>query len=146
MHWRKWLTTLFFNAFAVERKSEGKREIQALRLLEADVPILLFPEGGRSRAGELRPFKSGAALFSISSGKPVVPMALVGASAAMPRGTNWPVRGRPRIDVVIGAPMTALPDERPRDFAARQAEAVRELHETIAPIPVQQANAGGERA
>lgn len=133
--WRKALTTLFFNAFAVERNAEGKRASQSQRLLEGGIPILLFPEGGRARAGEFRPYKPGPFALALSTGCPVVPLALVGASSAMPRGVNWPLKGRLPVTVVIGEPMHGLDDEKPREFSDRVAARVRELHESIAPIP-----------
>lgn len=133
--WRKALTTLFFNAFAVERNAEGKRASQSQRLLDAGVPILLFPEGGRARAGEFRPYKPGPFALALGSDCPVVPLALVGASSAMPRGVNWPLKGRLPVTVVIGEPMRGLVDEKPRDFSDRVAARVRELHESIAPVP-----------
>jgi len=134
--WRKWLTTLFFNAFAVERNSEGKRSGASRALLERDVPLLLFPEGGRSRHGEMGRFKPGAAALSIASGAPVLPIALVGASIAMPRGVNWPKRGRLPVSVVFGDPLRAHEGEATEDFSRRLAAEVRRLHETVRPMPV----------
>lgn len=135
VRWRKALTTLFFNAFAVERNAEGKRASQSRRLLDEGVPILLFPEGGRARAGEFRPYKPGPFALALGAECPVVPLALVGASSAMPRGVNWPLKGRLPVTVVIGEPMHGLPDEKPREFSDRVAARVRELHESIAPVP-----------
>lgn len=135
VRWRKALTTLFFNAFAVERNAEGKRASQSQRLLEAGIPILLFPEGGRARAGEFRPYKPGPFALALGTDCPVVPLALVGASSAMPRGVNWPLKGRMPVTVVIGEPMRGEPDEKPREFSERVAARVRELHESIAPVP-----------
>ena len=135
VRWRKALTTLFFNAFAVERNAEGKRASQSQRLLEAGIPILLFPEGGRARAGEFRPYKPGPFALALGTDCPVVPLALVGASSAMPRGVNWPLKGRMPVTVVIGEPMRGEPDEKPREFSERVAAKVRELHESIAPVP-----------
>lgn len=135
VRWRKALTTLFFNAFAVERNAEGKRASQSQRLLEAGIPILLFPEGGRARAGEFRPYKPGPFALALGTDCPVVPLALVGASSAMPRGVNWPLKGRMPVTVVIGEPMRGEPDEKPREFSDRVAAKVRELHESIAPVP-----------
>lgn len=136
--WRKWLTTLFFNAFAVERNSEGKRSGASRALLERRVPLLLFPEGGRSRHGEMGRFKPGAAALSIASGAPIVPIALVGASAAMPRGVNWPKRGRPPVTVVFGEPTNAVDGEATEDFSRRLAAEVRQLHESVQPMPIRQ--------
>ncbi|MEP6479537.1 MAG: lysophospholipid acyltransferase family protein [Rhodoglobus sp.] len=129
--WRKWLTTLFFNAFAVERNSEGKRSGSSRALLERRVPILIFPEGGRSKAGEIGRFKPGAAALSMATKVPVLPIALVGANLAMPRGVNWPKRGRMPVAVVFGEPMLAEDGESTESFSTRLAEAVRRLHASI---------------
>jgi len=135
VQWRKWLTTLFFNAFAIERNSEGKRGGSSKALLERDVPLLIFPEGGRSKTGVMGRFKSGAAALSMATKVPCVPIALVGASAAMPRGVNWPKRGRYPVTVVFGAPMLAETGETADSFSTRLAAEVRRLHETVSPMP-----------
>jgi 1-acyl-sn-glycerol-3-phosphate acyltransferase len=133
--WRKWLTTLFFNAFAVERNSEGKRSGSSRSLLERGVPLLIFPEGGRSKTGVMGRFKPGAAALSIATGVPCLPIALVGASDAMPRGVNWPKRGRLPVTVVFGAPMQPAEGESTEEFSRRLADEVRRLHETVRPMP-----------
>jgi 1-acyl-sn-glycerol-3-phosphate acyltransferase len=135
VRWRKWLTTLFFNAFAIERNSEGKRSGSSRSLLERRVPLLIFPEGGRSKYGELGRFKPGAAALSQATKVPCLPLALVGASTAMPRGVNWPKRGRLPVTVVFGAPMLARDGETAEEFSRRLGAEVRRLHETVAPIP-----------
>jgi 1-acyl-sn-glycerol-3-phosphate acyltransferase len=43
-----------------------------------NISILIFPEGGRSHDGELKPFKDGAAYIAIKAGVPVVPLAISG--------------------------------------------------------------------
>ena len=43
---------------------------------EEGISLLIFPEGGRSRTGEMRDFKEGAAFIAIKAGVPLVPMAL----------------------------------------------------------------------
>ncbi|MBH0129260.1 1-acyl-sn-glycerol-3-phosphate acyltransferase [Salinibacterium sp. NK8237] len=135
MWWRKWLTTLFFNAFAIERNSEGKRAGASRALLERGVPLLIFPEGGRTREGALGRFMPGAAALSIATSAPCLPIALVGASAAMPRGYNWPKPGRLPVTVVCGELMYREGSETPEKFSVRLAAAVRELHETVQPMP-----------
>lgn len=131
VQWRKWLTTLFFNAFAIERNSEGKRSGSSRALLERKVPLLIFPEGGRSKDGEIGDFKPGAAALAISAKVPTVPVALVGASQAMPRGVNWPKRGRYPVAVVCGAPMNPLENESAESFATRLNDEVRRLHASV---------------
>ncbi len=134
--WRKWLTTLFFNAFAIERNSEGKRSGSSRSLLERKVPLLIFPEGGRSKSGQLGRFKTGAAALAIATNVPCLPTALVGASDAMPRGVNWPKRGRPPVAVVFGAPMMPHEGESAENFSHRLQHEVRRLHETVRPMHV----------
>jgi Acyltransferase len=51
--WRKGLTSLFFNAFPVDRTGLRGRHGLATSLLDDGVPLLLFPEGTRSRTGEM---------------------------------------------------------------------------------------------
>ena len=135
VQWRKWLTTLFFNAFAIERNSEGKRGGASKALLERGVPLLIFPEGSRSKTGAMGRFKSGAAALAINTGVPCLPIALVGASTAMPRGVNWPKRGRYPVAVVFGAPMSALAGETAENFSTRLADEIRRLHESVLPLP-----------
>jgi len=142
VQWRKWLTTLFFNAFAIERNSEGKRSGSSRALLERDVPLLIFPEGGRSKTGEMGNFKPGAAALSIATRVPCLPIALVGASAAMPRGVNWPKRGRYPVSIVFGAPMLADAQESAEDFSRRLSDEVRRLHASVHLEPAGHAQKG----
>jgi 1-acyl-sn-glycerol-3-phosphate acyltransferase len=125
--WRKGLTALFFNAFPVDRTGlRGKRGM-ATSLLDDGVPLLLFPEGTRSRTGDMGNFKPGAAALCISRDVPCVPVALVGASDAMPRGASWPVKGRPPVYVVFGEPMRPEDGEKAAVFSDRIAKEVRGL-------------------
>ena len=49
--------------------------------------FLIFPEGTRSRAGNLLPFKKGGFIMAIKGQAPVVPVAIVGARDAMHKGS-----------------------------------------------------------
>ncbi|WP_344806936.1 lysophospholipid acyltransferase family protein [Microlunatus ginsengisoli] len=136
--WRKGLTSLFFNAFPVDRTGLRGRKGMATSLLDDGVPLLLFPEGTRSKTGELAPFKPGAAALCISRDVPCVPVAIVGAHEAMPRDTGWPGKGRPPVYVTFGEPMHPDDGETPMEFSDRIAKEVvglvdytttyRELH------------------
>jgi 1-acyl-sn-glycerol-3-phosphate acyltransferase len=55
---------------------------------EHGISMLIFPEGGRSRDGVLRPFKEGAAYIGIKAGVPIVPLALIGTRAILPFGSG----------------------------------------------------------
>jgi 1-acyl-sn-glycerol-3-phosphate acyltransferase len=124
--WRRGLTALFFNAFPVDRSGSNPRSVSAKGLLERGVPLLVFPEGTRSRTGELGNFKSGAAALAASAGVPCVPVALIGAGIAHPRGSKWPKPGRLPVGVVFGSPLEPRDGESTADFTARiRAEIVR---------------------
>lgn len=125
--WRKGLTSLFFNAFPVDRTGlRGKRGM-ATGLLAAGVPLLLFPEGTRSRSGEMGSFKPGAAVLCISRDVPCLPIAIVGANEAMPTGRMLPQRGRPQIFVTFGEPMYPENGETGMQFSDRISKEVRGL-------------------
>lgn len=125
--WRKPLTALFFNAFPVDRTGLRGRSSVATTLLDRGVPLLIFPEGGRSRTGELGSFKPGAAALCKSRGVPCLPVAISGAAEAMPRGQNWPERGRLPVQVMFGEPLQVEDGESVLDFSDRIAKEVRSL-------------------
>jgi 1-acyl-sn-glycerol-3-phosphate acyltransferase len=117
--WRRGLTALFFNAFPVQRTKGGIRSVSAKSLLLRGIPLLVFPEGTRSKDGTMGPFKPGAAALASSCAVPCIPVAIIGANIAHPRGTNWPKRGRLPVGVIIGDPMFPQKSENPVDFTER---------------------------
>ncbi|MEJ5912890.1 lysophospholipid acyltransferase family protein [Pseudokineococcus sp. 1T1Z-3] len=125
--WRAALTGLVFNAFPVDRGGTRGNRGLAAQLLDEGTSLLLFPEGTRSKDGTMAPFKVGAAALAVTRGVPVVPIGLVGAYDAMPRGRSWPVPGRPRVRVVVGEPLMPGPEENARAFTQRIALAVERL-------------------
>jgi 1-acyl-sn-glycerol-3-phosphate acyltransferase len=70
---------------------------------EQKISLLIFPEGGRSRKGEMRPFMEGAAYIAIRAGVPLVPIGLQGTREVLPYGSGN-IRGGPVI-LRIGDPI-----------------------------------------
>lgn len=136
--WRRGLTALFFNAFPVHRTAANAKVVSAKGLLKRGIPLLVFPEGTRSKDGTIAAFKPGAAALASSCNVPVLPVALVGVNIAHPRGTNWPKRGRLPVAVVFGEPMWANPGENPVDFTDRVRREIVRLRQEHTPSIVGQ--------
>lgn len=124
---------LFMNAFPVDRGGgRSKHKGLSRNLLIEGVPILLFPEGTRSRTGAMAAFKPGPAALCISRNVPAIPIALVGAHLAMPTNAALPKPGRPDVHVVLGKPMWAQKGETARKFADRMHDQVLRMHDSMA--------------
>jgi 1-acyl-sn-glycerol-3-phosphate acyltransferase len=50
----------------------------------------IFPEGGITRDGAMRPFRAGAAVLALRMGVPLVPIHVTGTFEALPRHAKWP--------------------------------------------------------
>lgn len=133
-NWLKSISmALFMNGFPIDRGKGGKgRRGMSGQLLSDGVPLLLFPEGTRSRTGAMGPFVPGVASLCISRGVAALPVALVGAYEAWPSKQKHLPKGRPEVHVVFGRPMTALPGEIAHEFNERMRRQVLELHDTTA--------------
>jgi 1-acyl-sn-glycerol-3-phosphate acyltransferase len=82
----------------------------AMRSLEAGArsirdgnSFLIFPEGTRSKTGEMLPFKKGGFLMALKAQAPIVPVAISGGTDAMRRGSKIirPVN----ISIRVGTPV-----------------------------------------
>ena len=51
--------------------------------LAQDMPVMIFPEGTRSKTGEMQAFKDGAFRLAIDTGADVLPMAVAGTDGAL---------------------------------------------------------------
>src|SRR6516225_2326680 len=113
----------------VDREGGGAKGLKAIldQLLAGGV-IILFPEGTRTRDGNLQPARAGIGLTVIKSAAPVVPVRVFGTFEAYGRHIKFP---RPhRITVKYGKPL---------DFEALRAEAktcdkprLKEIYQQVA--------------
>ncbi len=77
---------------------------RAVESLRNGMPLVVFPEGGRSENGQIQPFMSGAFWAAIKAGVDVVPMALVGTYEVLPMN-SFQFRPGP-IEVLVGEPIS----------------------------------------
>jgi 1-acyl-sn-glycerol-3-phosphate acyltransferase len=102
------------NALPMWRKRCGAHALADLRhrLLEEPCSFILFPEGGRSRDGQLMTFKSGIGMLVAETNVPVIPCYIDGAFQALRPGSFVPARIP--IHLQIGSPMRffEVPNER----------------------------------
>jgi 1-acyl-sn-glycerol-3-phosphate acyltransferase len=76
------------DSLAIERNAAFARGLRALEeVLRSGRPMILFPEGRRSPDGRMLEFQPGAAMLSVRTGSPIVPVHLRGVDAALPRGS-----------------------------------------------------------
>ena len=98
----------FVGAVPIERDGGGARETLRLArsLLDQGDAVLIFPEGTRSKDGNIQPFRKGVAMIARAAQCPVLPISIDGSrhlwrkGAKLPRLMGGPVRVR------IGAPVT----------------------------------------
>jgi 1-acyl-sn-glycerol-3-phosphate acyltransferase len=90
---------------------------------------MIFPEGKRSRTGEMMPFHMGPAILALGNRVPVLPIYIRGASNILPPG-EWTSRAAP-VHVRIGKPFafrdgTTVPDAKQQMEDAMRALAPQE--------------------
>lgn len=77
---------------------------KALKALKDGIPLVIFPEGGRTPDGEIKPFLGGAFFLAISAKVDVVPVALVGTFELLPMDT-YHIKCQP-VKMRIGKPIS----------------------------------------
>lgn len=81
------------DAIPVDREGSGLAGLkETLKRLKRGEMVLIFPEGTRTRDGELQPLKGGFIPMARRGGVPIVPVAIDGAFDAWPRTAKLPRR------------------------------------------------------
>ncbi len=80
-------------------------------LVSEGLSLIIFAEGTRSPDGHVARFKAGSFLLAIEAGLPVVPVAVIGTRAVMPKGR---LRTEPaNVTLIVHDPIPAPALERP---------------------------------
>ena len=78
----------------------------ALKDLRTGMPLVIFPEGGRTPDGEIKPFLPGAFFLAIKAQADIVPVALVGTYELLPMDT-YHIKCRP-LEMRVGDPIPTV--------------------------------------
>jgi 1-acyl-sn-glycerol-3-phosphate acyltransferase len=76
----------------------------ALKSLDAGMPLVIFPEGGRTPDGDIKPFMPGAFFLAIKAQVDIVPVALLGTYELLPMNT-YHIKCRP-LAMRVGEPIS----------------------------------------
>jgi 1-acyl-sn-glycerol-3-phosphate acyltransferase len=91
-----------------DRRSRTLAAAACRRWLERGVPVFIFPEGTRSRTGEMARFKDGAFRLAIETGAAVQPIVYVGTRDALPPGAFLLRPARVTLRVLDPVPVAGL--------------------------------------
>jgi len=67
-------------------KEAYKALLKAVEKIKQGYSIIVFPEGTRSRNGQIGPFKSGGIVLALRAGVPIVPITIIGTINILPKG------------------------------------------------------------
>src|SRR5882724_482773 len=96
----------FLDAIPIDREGSGLSGLkETMKRLRAGEFVLIFPEGTRTRDGEMLSLKPGFCSVARRSQVPLIPVGLDGAYQSWPRTSPLPQLGR--LAVVIGQPISA---------------------------------------
>ncbi len=119
----------YYGGFPVRLEAGDRAALrEAAKQLAAGGPLMIFPEGGRTRTGKIMPFKPGFIRLSLETGAPVVPVTIIGGYAAFPPHHRFP---RPhRVTVIYHPPITLTPPTAPdemKSYLHQQSARLRQI-------------------
>ena len=108
---------------------------RAVEALKKQMPIVIFPEGGRTEDGQLQAFMSGAFYLAIKAQVDVVPMALTGTYESLPMN-SFHIRPH-QIRLLVGKPISTAGMNIRTMYKLTEAtrEAVADLYYAHASVP-----------
>ena len=102
-----WGTAMKKAGYIPVDRSHGRQALKSLneaaKRIAEGTSVIIFPEGTRSRDGKLQPFKAGGMVLAIKAGVELVPVAISGTFAILPKGSLLLHPGR--VVVRIGTPI-----------------------------------------
>jgi 1-acyl-sn-glycerol-3-phosphate acyltransferase len=108
----------------------------AVKSLKGGMPLVIYPEGGRTPDGEIKPFLPGAFFLAIKAQVDIVPVALVGTFELLPMNT-YHIKCRP-LEMRVGKPIstTGLTMRDMEAVSEKVRKAMEELYYAASPTQV----------
>lgn len=127
---RSWLHAV--GAIPVRQGAADSRAMKiSLEVLRRGGPIILFPEGSRSKDGKPQPAQTGISMMATKFPDiPIVPIRIEGSFEAMPVGAKLP---RPhKVSIIVGKPfrigeLQGMPEEKKALYRALADEMMRRI-------------------
>ena len=127
---------LYAHGDIVINRASAKEAMQlvhtrGLEWLKKGASVSIFPEGTRSKDGEIHNFKAGAFILAKDAGVPILPIVLDGTNTMVHKG--WLVNWRNKITIRI---LPAIPAEevKSRDIKDVMSQVREDMVETLAEI------------
>jgi 1-acyl-sn-glycerol-3-phosphate acyltransferase len=125
------------DAIPIDREGVGLNGIkESLRRLKRGEIVVIFPEGTRTRDGEVGHFKPGFTVLAARSGAYILPMAIEGAFDAWPRWRKVPSPSG-KVHVCYGRPIPPeeIKGRDERELVAEVERRVRQCHALLRQHP-----------
>ena len=123
----QFLVASLWNAFSIERRKSPLRSIRTMQsLLEKHWSIVIYPEGTRSRTGDIARFKPGLAVVAKKTNRPVIPICVKDGLTVLPEATYIPKHGK--ISISFGKPLYFDESDTSESFMERVEQSVRAMH------------------
>ncbi len=97
--WQSLPTRILLNTYPIDRDHSSAHKGLTKKLIDDHISILVFPEGTRTRTGQMGAFHQGLARIALATGARILPVVIKGTYAAWPcTQKRW---SRSRHDVTV---------------------------------------------
>lgn len=109
-----------------DRRSRGASYDRLREWLDRGASVMLFPEGTRTRTGEMLPFRNGAFRLSMESGRPIQPLAVSGGREALHADSAWFGKARVTVRILPQVSPAGLAPDDVDEYRDRVRDMIRE--------------------
>jgi 1-acyl-sn-glycerol-3-phosphate acyltransferase len=117
--------------FPVARDGTDRKALrEAIAMLQAGEPLLVYPEGTRQHGPKIQPLEPGAAYLALRAGVPIVPVGIAGSEEIL-RSHGRHIPSFHRVAMVVGKPLVSPPRDGGVVPRAEVDALTAKLHDTL---------------